>query len=104
MRAAQGPGAAEAAAGAGGRLLAADESILHDWTDARAATILSHCRRVLPPGGAVLIVEPGGRPWPTDHAPRTCERCSAAVVSRAGRAVGGRRGAGGPGSDGPCGP
>lgn len=34
------------------------KSILHDWTDDQAVTILSHCREVLPPGGAVLIVEP----------------------------------------------
>lgn len=34
------------------------KSILHDWTDAQAVTILRHCRRVLPPGGVVLIVEP----------------------------------------------
>ncbi|THA86251.1 methyltransferase [Streptomyces sp. A0592] len=34
------------------------KSILHDWTDARAVTILRHCRQALPPGGVVLIVEP----------------------------------------------
>ncbi|MGW6902864.1 methyltransferase [Streptomyces sp. NPDC054940] len=34
------------------------KSILHDWTDDRAVTILRHCREVLPPGGLVLIVEP----------------------------------------------
>lgn len=34
------------------------KSVLHDWTDDRAFTILSHCREVLPPGGLVLIVEP----------------------------------------------
>ncbi|MEU7123052.1 methyltransferase [Streptomyces zaomyceticus] len=34
------------------------KSVLHDWTDDQAVTILSHCRRVLPPGGLVLIVEP----------------------------------------------
>lgn len=34
------------------------KSILHDWTDAQAVTILGHCRQVLPPGGVVLIVEP----------------------------------------------
>ncbi|WP_405427195.1 methyltransferase [Streptomyces erythrochromogenes] len=34
------------------------KSVLHDWTDDRAATILRHCRRVLPSGGVVLIVEP----------------------------------------------
>ncbi|MEV6682822.1 methyltransferase [Streptomyces erythrochromogenes] len=34
------------------------KSVLHDWTDAQAATILRHCRQVLPPGGRVLIVEP----------------------------------------------
>ncbi|WP_420712316.1 methyltransferase [Streptomyces sp. NRRL S-920] len=34
------------------------KSILHDWTDEQAVTILGHCREVLPPGGRVLIVEP----------------------------------------------
>lgn len=34
------------------------KSILHDWTDEQAVTILSHCRRTLPPTGRVLIVEP----------------------------------------------
>ncbi|MFD7015275.1 methyltransferase [Streptomyces sp. NPDC059928] len=34
------------------------KSVLHDWTDEQAVTILSHCRQVLPPGGRVLIVEP----------------------------------------------
>ncbi|MFK4693660.1 SAM-dependent methyltransferase [Streptomyces pristinaespiralis] len=34
------------------------KSILHDWTDDQAVAILTHCRRVLPPTGRVLIVEP----------------------------------------------
>jgi SAM-dependent methyltransferase len=34
------------------------KSILHDWPDDRAVTILRHCRTVLPPGGRVLILEP----------------------------------------------
>ncbi|PWK64400.1 methyltransferase family protein [Streptomyces sp. CG 926] len=34
------------------------KSILHDWTDAQAVTILRHCRQALRPGGVVLIVEP----------------------------------------------
>ncbi|MEF2529300.1 methyltransferase [Streptomyces sp. CS62] len=34
------------------------KSVLHDWADDRAATILRHCRAVLPPRGRVLIVEP----------------------------------------------
>ncbi|KAB2590481.1 methyltransferase [Streptomyces arboris] len=34
------------------------KSVLHDWTDDQAVTILSNCRKVLPPGGLVLIVEP----------------------------------------------
>ncbi|MCM6774748.1 methyltransferase [Nocardia sp. CDC159] len=34
------------------------KSVLHDWTDEQAVTILTHCRAVLPPGGRVLIVEP----------------------------------------------
>ncbi|MEU8890459.1 methyltransferase [Streptomyces sp. NPDC048442] len=34
------------------------KSILHDWNDEQCATILGHCRAVLPPEGRVLIVEP----------------------------------------------
>ncbi|MFC9337338.1 methyltransferase [Streptomyces sp. NPDC057020] len=34
------------------------KSVLHDWTDDQAVTILGHCRDVLPPGGLILIVEP----------------------------------------------
>ncbi|MER7521185.1 methyltransferase [Streptomyces sp. NPDC126499] len=34
------------------------KSVLHDWSDDQAVTILGHCREVLPPGGRVLIVEP----------------------------------------------
>ncbi|GAA1560823.1 methyltransferase [Actinomadura kijaniata] len=34
------------------------KSVLHDWTDDQVVTILGHCRRALPPGGTVLIVEP----------------------------------------------
>jgi hypothetical protein len=34
------------------------KSILHDWTDEQAVTILGHCREVLPPNGRVLILEP----------------------------------------------
>jgi SAM-dependent methyltransferase len=34
------------------------KSVLHDWADEQAVTILSHCREVLPPHGRVLIVEP----------------------------------------------
>ncbi|MGC9540384.1 methyltransferase [Streptomyces sp. UG1] len=34
------------------------KSVLHDWSDEQAVTILTHCREVLPPGGVVLIVEP----------------------------------------------
>ncbi|WP_411079673.1 methyltransferase [Streptomyces sp. cmx-18-6] len=42
----------------GGSDLYLMKSVLHDWTDDQAVTILSHCRDVLPPGGLVLIVEP----------------------------------------------
>lgn len=42
----------------GGSDLYLMKSVLHDWTDDQAVTILSHCREVLPPGGLVLIVEP----------------------------------------------
>ncbi|MEU5951178.1 methyltransferase [Streptomyces sp. NPDC047525] len=34
------------------------KSIVHDWSDEQAVTILTHCREVLPPAGRVLIVEP----------------------------------------------
>ncbi len=34
------------------------KSVLHDWTDDQAVTILSHCRAALPPDGLLLIVEP----------------------------------------------
>ncbi|QGV82462.1 methyltransferase [Streptomyces ficellus] len=42
----------------GGSDLYLIKSVLHDWSDDQAATILGHCRAVLPPGGRVLIVEP----------------------------------------------
>jgi ubiquinone/menaquinone biosynthesis C-methylase UbiE len=31
--------------------------IIHDWTDEQCATILGHCRRVIPSSGRLLIVE-----------------------------------------------
>ena len=34
------------------------KSVLHDWPDDTCATILGHCRRHLPAGGRLLIVEP----------------------------------------------
>ncbi|MFC9508334.1 methyltransferase [Streptomyces sp. NPDC057002] len=34
------------------------KSILHDWPDEQAVTVLRHCRAALPPGGRVLILEP----------------------------------------------
>ncbi|MFJ6516416.1 methyltransferase [Streptomyces sp. NPDC091406] len=42
----------------GGSDLYLVKSVLHDWSDDQAVTILRHCREVLPPGGLVLIVEP----------------------------------------------
>ncbi|MFJ5712869.1 methyltransferase [Streptomyces sp. NPDC093105] len=42
----------------GGSDLYLIKSVLHDWSDDQAVTILGHCREVLPPGGRVLIVEP----------------------------------------------
>ncbi|MGW6564442.1 methyltransferase [Streptomyces sp. NPDC054975] len=42
----------------GGSELYLLKSVLHDWSDDQAVTILGHCREVLPPGGRVLIVEP----------------------------------------------
>ncbi|QCS10977.1 methyltransferase [Streptomyces clavuligerus] len=42
----------------GGSDLYLMKSVLHDWPDDRAVTILRHCRAVLPPDGRVLIVEP----------------------------------------------
>ncbi|MBP2337256.1 hypothetical protein JOF41_003434 [Saccharothrix coeruleofusca] len=34
------------------------KSVLHDWDDERATTILGHCRRALPEHGRLLVVEP----------------------------------------------
>ena len=34
------------------------KSVLHSWSDEQAATILTHCRKALPPGGRVLIIDP----------------------------------------------
>ncbi|WP_410598316.1 methyltransferase [Amycolatopsis sp. lyj-90] len=34
------------------------KSIIHDWDDDRCATILRHCRAVMPPDGRLLLVEP----------------------------------------------
>jgi hypothetical protein len=34
------------------------KSVIHDWDDERAATILRHCRQVIPDHGRLLIVEP----------------------------------------------
>ncbi|MFG3280518.1 methyltransferase [Streptomyces sp. NPDC048111] len=42
----------------GGSDLYLIKSVLHDWNDDQAVTILSHCREVLPPAGRVLVVEP----------------------------------------------
>jgi hypothetical protein len=42
----------------GGSDLYLIKSVLHDWSDDQAVTILGHCCEVLPPGGRVLIVEP----------------------------------------------
>jgi hypothetical protein len=41
-------------------------SVLHDWPDERAVTILSNSRSALPPDGRLFIVEmilPGGPEW-----------------------------------------
>ncbi|WP_020666267.1 methyltransferase [Amycolatopsis nigrescens] len=42
----------------GGADLYLIKSVLHDWEDDRAVTILGNCRAVLPSNGRVLIVEP----------------------------------------------
>ncbi|RCV52073.1 methyltransferase [Marinitenerispora sediminis] len=34
------------------------KSVLHDWDDDRAASILGHCRRAVPDHGRLLIIEP----------------------------------------------
>ncbi|MFI9815846.1 methyltransferase [Saccharothrix variisporea] len=34
------------------------KSVLHDWDDERATTILRNCREALPDGGRLLVVEP----------------------------------------------
>jgi SAM-dependent methyltransferase len=33
------------------------KSIIHDWDDARSAAILANCRRAMPPGGKLLLIE-----------------------------------------------
>lgn len=33
------------------------KSVLHDWTDERARAILTTCRRAMPSGSALLVVE-----------------------------------------------
>jgi orsellinic acid C2-O-methyltransferase len=42
------------------------KSVIHDWDDERAVSILAHCRQVMPDAGTLLLVEPvaGLRP---DH-------------------------------------
>ncbi|MGW4370997.1 methyltransferase [Nocardia takedensis] len=45
----------EAAAGADLYLL---KSVIHDWDDDRASTILNHIHRVIPPTGRLLLIEP----------------------------------------------
>lgn len=42
----------------GGSELYLVKSVLHDWADEQAVTILRHIHEALPPGGRVLIVEP----------------------------------------------
>ncbi|GAA2098288.1 methyltransferase [Streptomyces albiaxialis] len=42
----------------GGADLHVIKSVLHDWSDEQVVTILTHCRRALPPEGRVLIIEP----------------------------------------------
>lgn len=34
------------------------KSVVHDWDDERAGTILGHCRQVIPDHGRLLIIEP----------------------------------------------
>lgn len=33
------------------------KSVIHDWDDEQARIILAHCRKVIPPDGALLLVE-----------------------------------------------
>jgi SAM-dependent methyltransferase len=44
------------------------KKVIHDWDDERAVKILDNCRRVLAPGGKVLVAEtivpPGNEPHP----------------------------------------
>jgi orsellinic acid C2-O-methyltransferase len=43
------------------------KSVIHDWDDDRSVAILRNCRAAMPPGGAVLVVEPimPARPEPS---------------------------------------
>ncbi len=40
--------------------------IIHDWTESQCLTILGHCRRAMPPGSRLLIIE---MVLPSDNAP-----------------------------------
>lgn len=42
----------------GGAEVVVLKSVLHDWDDQRATTILRHCREALPEHGRLLVVEP----------------------------------------------
>src|SRR5438445_12265747 len=34
------------------------KSVIHDWNDRQAIRILENCRRAIPPGGTLLVIEP----------------------------------------------
>jgi hypothetical protein len=63
------------------------KSVIHDWDDARAAQILRNCRRALPAGGRILLVE---RVMPETPADRPLDRASALSDLNMLRGPGGR--------------
>ena len=63
------------------------KSIIHDWDDARAGRILGNCRRALPDGGKLLLVE---RLMPEMADDRPLDRASALSDLNMLRGPGGR--------------
>jgi O-methyltransferase domain len=45
------------------------KSVIHDWDDERAGSILANCRNAMPPGAALLLVEPVASEKPGEDGP-----------------------------------